>query len=90
MDKVKGIISEIDYIEMTKDFTKERERLKNLISNTKEQLSNINYDPAELINSYINPNHLTREIIELLIDHVSVGKRIPGTRNVPIEIHWNF
>ncbi len=90
MDKVKGIISEIDYIEMTKDFTKERERLKNLISNTKEQLSNINYDPAELINSYINPNHLTREIIEILIDHVSVGKRISGTRNVPIEIHWNF
>lgn len=24
------------------------------------------------------------------IDYISVGKRIPGTRDVPIEIHWNF
>ena len=30
------------------------------------------------------------EIVEILIDYISVGKRIPGTRNVPIEIHWNF
>ena len=39
---------------------------------------------------YVNLEHLTREIVEILIDHITVGKRIPGTRDVPIEIHWNF
>lgn len=90
VDKIKGIISENDYIEMSKDFTKERERLMNLISDTKKQLSTIKYDPLNIIYSYIYPTHLTREMTELLIDYVSVDRRIPGTRNVPIEIHWNF
>nr|WP_325297589.1 DUF4368 domain-containing protein [uncultured Oscillibacter sp.] len=39
---------------------------------------------------YVNLEHLTREIVEILIDHINVGKRIRGTRDVPIEIHWNF
>ena len=75
---------------MSKDFTKERERLMNLISDTKKQLSTIKYDPLNIIYSYIYPTHLTIEMTELLIDYVSVDRRIPGTRNVPIEIHWNF
>ena len=44
----------------------------------------------ELIEQYTNLEHLNREIVETLIDYISIGKRIPGTRNVPIEIHWNF
>ena len=44
----------------------------------------------ELIEQYTNLEHLTREIVETLIDYIYVGKRIPGTRDVPIEIHWNF
>ena len=51
--QIKGIISENDYIEMSKDFTKERERLMNLISDTKKQLSTIKYDPHNIIYSYI-------------------------------------
>ena len=44
----------------------------------------------ELIEQYTHLEHLNREIVETLIDYISVGKRIPGTRNVPIEIHWKF
>ena len=44
----------------------------------------------ERIRQYIHAEHLTREMVEILIDYISVGKRIPGTREVPIEIHWNF
>ena len=39
---------------------------------------------------YINVEHLSRELVEILIDQISIGKRIPVTRDVPIEIHWNF
>ncbi len=36
---------------------------------------------CELIEQYTNLEHLTREIVEILIDYISVGKRIPGTRD---------
>ena len=98
LDKVKGLLSESDYVEMSKDFTTERDRLERMIAGRKKQLFEMeekttatasgngrNFPPQ-----YINPEHLTREMVEILIDYVSVGKRIPGTRDVPIEIHWNF
>ena len=34
--------------------------------------------------------HLDRETVEKLIDYVLVGKKDPVTKEVPIEIHWNF
>ena len=44
----------------------------------------------QIIEQYTNLEHLNREIVEKLIDYISVSNRIPGTREVPIEIHWNF
>lgn len=96
MDKVKELISENDYVEMSKDFIKERERLEQVIHEGKKKLSKLEEKIAvgdnrrQLIEQYTNLEHLTREIVEILIDYISVGKRIPGTRDVPIEIHWNF
>lgn len=96
MDKVKGIISESDYLEISKGFTTERDRLQRVVAAGRKQLSEIEEKIAagdnrrELIEQYINLEHLTREIVETLIDYISVDKRIPGTRDVPIEIHWNF
>ncbi len=96
MDKVKGLISESDYMEMSKEFTADRDRLERVTADGQKQLSEIEEKIAagdnrrELIEQYTNLEHLTREIVETLIDYISVGKRIPGTRDVPIEIHWNF
>ena len=96
MDKVKGLISESDYVDMSKGFTTERGRLEHVIADGEKQLAEIEEKQAagdnrrERIEQYTNLEHLTREIVETLIDYVSVGKRIPGTRDVPIEIHWNF
>ena len=96
MDKVKGLISESDYVEMSKDFTTDRDRLERVVTDGQKQLAEIEEKIAagdnrrELIEQYTNLEHLTREIVETLIDYISVGKRIPGTRDVPIEIHWNF
>ncbi|HIQ92114.1 MAG TPA: DUF4368 domain-containing protein, partial [Candidatus Copromonas avistercoris] len=39
---------------------------------------------------YTNLKKLDRETVEKLIDYIEVGKRIPGTRQVPVDIHWNF
>jgi site-specific DNA recombinase len=96
MDKVKNVILESDFVKLAKDFTVERERLEKMVVDDQKQLDEIAQkieagdNRRELIERYTNLQHLNREIVETLIDHISVGKRIPGTRNVPIEIHWNF
>ena len=43
-----------------------------------------------IVEKYVTMDHLTRDAVEVLIDHICVGKRIPKTKDVPIEIHWNF
>ncbi|MCI9448809.1 MAG: recombinase family protein [Clostridiales bacterium] len=96
MDKVKGVISDSDYAEMSKDFSYDRDRLEHLINDGQKRIleiekkMKISEDHRELIESYTNLKHLNREIVDILIDYISVGKRIPGTRDIPIEIHWNF
>ena len=96
MDKVKGVISESDFLDLTKGFTADKERLERAIQDSRKQLADIDTRIAagdnrrELIEKYTNWDHLTREMVEILIDYISVGKRIPGTRDIPIEIHWNF
>ena len=44
----------------------------------------------QLIEQYTKVEKLDREMVEKLIDHIAVGRRIPGTRDVPVKIYWNF
>lgn len=96
MDKVKGLISESDYIDMAKDFNAQRSRLEGIIMDMEAQLETLAEKAADSKNcpapagQYTQLEHLDRNIVEMLIDYISVGKRIPGTRDVPIEIHWSF
>ena len=96
LDKVKGVLSESDYLDLSKDFSKEKERLEKLVADTQKQLDVIERkmqagdNRRQLIEQYTNLEHLDREIVEILIDYILVGKKDPVTKNVPIEIHWNF
>lgn len=95
LDKGRGILSEEDFLEMTREFTLEKRRMAGMLLQAKEQLSEVEArieagDAKELMQQYINVDHLTREMVEKLVDHINVGRRIPGTRTVPVEIHWNF
>ncbi|MDY3929501.1 MAG: recombinase family protein [Clostridia bacterium] len=96
MDKVKGLISESDFTEMSRNFSIERDRLKCVVSDEEKKLNDltekIKMDKSNhsLAEKYTNLERLDREMIEILIDYIIIYKRIPGTRNVPIEIHWNF
>ena len=74
----------------------DRDRLEHAIADGKKQLIEIGDkitagdNRRDLVEQYTNLTHLSREMVETLIDHVTVGKRIKGTRDVPVEIHWNF
>lgn len=96
LDKIKGLISENDYIILSKGFSANKERATKQLQDIQKQLQfiekkiNSDNEHQKLIEQYINIEHLDRETVDTLIDHINVGKRISGTRNVPIEIYWNF
>ncbi len=96
LDKVKGILTEDEYIDLSRDFSRDKAHFAQLISDANQRLSELETrisagnNRKEIIEQYVTTEHLTREMVEHLIDYISVGQRIPGTRNVPIEIHWNF
>lgn len=96
MDKVKGVISEQDYIAMSKDFTQERERLKNIIADIEVQLTELDrklqsgMNKQDIIEHYTNLERLDRPTVEKLIDYILIGRRDSITKERPIEIHWNF
>ena len=96
LDKVRGILPESDYIMMSKSFSEEKEHFEQLIVQCESQLEKLKSqieagdNRRTLIEQYTNLEHLTREMVEILIDYITVGKRISGTNDVPIEIHWNF
>ena len=96
LDKVKGVISDEDYADMAAGFQQDREHFMKLIKDGERQLTDLNERIAagdnrrELVERYVAMDALNRDAVEVLIDHVCVGKRIPKTKDVPIEIHWNF
>ena len=96
LDQVRGILTEEDYLDMTKAFSAEKKRLEEAVEICKEQIQEIEErkkaggNGKELVEKYIHVEHLTREMVEALVDHVDVGRRISGSRDVPITIYWNF
>ena len=81
---------------MSADFSAERERMELQIRDTERHIEDLESrtlsgdQRKEIVQRYTHVEHLTREMVEILIDYITVGKRIPGTQDVPIEIHWNF
>lgn len=96
LDKVKGLISEAEFTEFARDFTLDKERLEKRVIEIHNEINRVEEkiqagdNRRQLIEKYTNLDHLDRETVDKLIDYILVGKRIPGTNEIPIEIHWNF
>ncbi len=95
-DKTKGIITEDEFIDLSRDFHQEKSELSKLIEEAEEQISVLNQklekssNSRALIRQYAYTEELTREMVDILIDHIEVGKREPKSKNRPINIYWNF
>lgn len=96
LDKVKGLITEDVFIDLTKDLHADKKTIEETILSLSEQVENLKNklgnakSKEEHIKEYTNVQKLTREIVDSMIDYIEVGKRIPGTRERPVNIYWNF
>ena len=96
LDKVRGIVTEADFVSLSEEFSRQKTLLDLRIIDCNQELTELEEritagdNRRAMIQQYTNPEHLTREMVDVLIDHITIGKRTKGEKNPPIEIHWNF
>ena len=96
IDKLNGLIDVDEYSSIVSELKKEKADYELVISKYAKSISELEkeqikgFNPREIIEGYIKLEHLTRDIVETMIDSIVVYRRIPNTRYYPIEIHWNF
>ena len=96
LDKAKGILSEYEYLDFSRSFSAEKERFETLAAEAEKQLTAVmdkmqfKSNCRQRIEQYTNFEKLDREIVDSFVERIFVGRRIPGTWDVPVEIHWNF
>lgn len=95
-DKTKGIISDADFIELSKSYHEDKERYLKQIKANQDLIAELEQkiltaeNKKDLIGQYTGAEKLDREMVDTLIDCIYVGKRDPVTKELPIEIQWNF
>lgn len=96
VDKAKGLISIRDYSDMTDSFQADKDRFEAQVQSCQERILDLDAKiqigdtRIRLMAQYINMDHITRSMAELLIDHIEIGRRNKETGNVPVSIFWNF
>lgn len=96
LDKVKGVLTEDDFINLSKELHRDKRKYESLISQSQDQLSDIEQkltlstSRRKTIENYTNIDSLNHEIVDTLIDFIVVSKKDPETKEIPIEINWNF
>ena len=96
LDKVRGVLSEENFRALSQDFSQRKALLEHRLEESRRQLEELEAHMAagdhrrKLVERYTHLEHLTREMVEVLIDYILVGRRQPGESDPPVEIHWNF
>ena len=96
VDKANGEIDIDEYNLIVKNLRNDKIKYGKIIENDEKRIDELNKrilagdNRRELIEQYTDIKELDRETVETMIDHIVVGRRIPGTKNYPVEIYWNF
>lgn len=95
MDRVNGVLDEESFSLLLNELNQNKSHLETLISADENRLKQLSAQDtvefsSEQLERCLNPKLLTRDMVELLIDYITVGRRAPGAKAPPIEIHWNF
>ena len=95
-DKVSGLISSEQFLELNEGFRNERNTLDRRIASLTIQINDIegvqNYSDAlsEKINQYKDIKSLTPRLVNEFIDYIEVGEKDKTQGTQPILIHWKY
>jgi DNA invertase Pin-like site-specific DNA recombinase len=96
IDKTKGLIDARDFFLMSEGFQEEKTKYEALVRSCNERIADIESririgdNRLELLEQYVANDHLSRNMLEILVDHIEVSKRDKASKQVPVTIHWNF
>lgn len=96
IDKTKGLINPKDFFFMNEGFQEEKAKFEALVRSCSERIADIEAririgdNRLELLEQYLGNDHLSRSVLEILVDHIEIGKRDKISKQVPVTIHWNF
>ena len=96
IDKVKGIVDNETYVELSEAFTAEKnDRIKQL-SQIEDRVEAIRaetdraQDKLDLIKDYVDCNELTFEMVRIFIEKIVIHPKKPYSREDKVEVFWNF
>ena len=96
IDKVNEVITTEQFIKFNEEFKAEKEQSEVLLKQKTKELmkfkdeQDILKSKRQLLEKYINVTELSREMIDNLIDYITVGVKDPITKKKPIKIYWKF
>lgn len=95
LDKVAGIISESQFVELNQSFLDEKSRLERRLGKIDEELENREQpqqqaDLMEKARELLRLENVPRELVTGLIDRIEICERNPNTGQQEVKISWKF
>ena len=96
LDKVSGLIDNVQFTEMKDAFLQDVEQAENRIrvleseQKTRQENSNETRDRMQQVRQLSQPSTLSRELVMLLVDRVVVEPKSAGEKCRKVMIEWNF
>lgn len=96
IDKVKGIIDDAEYTELSEAFTAEKNARIKQLEQIKERTEAIRAEIADspgrsdIIGEYVDCSELTFEMVRIFIEKIVIHPKKPYSREDNVEVFWNF
>ena len=95
LDKVSGVLSEGQFVELNQDFLAEKSRLELRLAQIDQELSNQEKprNQEEVMTKareLLELKTLPRELVVMMIEKIEIGEQDPETGRQEVKIHWKF
>ena len=95
LDKVSGVLSEGQFVELNQDFLEEKSRLERRLAQIDQELSGQEQprNQEEVMakaRELLELKTLPRELAVMLIEKIEIGEQDQETGRQEVKIHWKF
>ena len=95
LDKVSGVLSEGQFVELNQDFLEEKSRLERRLAQIDQELCGQEqpHNQEEVMDKareLLELKTLPRELAVMLIEKIEIGEQDPDTGQQEVKIHWKF